>query len=216
MGRIYVFFVIDVVPEPGRPETGKALKLFAKEEVRGAVTALGGVGSQGFLMVAMGQKVMVRGLKEDGTLLPTAFVDVQCYVSVVRELGAVREGSAEGVGLCLLGDAVKGVWLTGYMVCFIFFLFGFSYKMKMSSFSRRSMADSVHNQQEEPYQLQLFSKSPYPIETICAEFLPDGSHLYIVVADASCNLHILQFDPDSTSTILPSLFTLFPSSPMPS
>lgn len=51
---------------------------------------------------------MVRGLKEDGSLLPVAFLDMQCYVSVVREL--------EGTGLCLMGDAVKGVWFCGYTV----------------------------------------------------------------------------------------------------
>lgn len=117
MGRIYIFAVIDVVPEPDRPETGKALKLVAKEEVRGAVTALGRVGTQGFLLVAMGQKIMVRGLKEDGTVLPVAFMDVQCYVSVARELGPLGPDTTEGTGLCLIGDAVKGVWLAGYMVC---------------------------------------------------------------------------------------------------
>ena len=116
MGRVYVFAIIDVVPEPEHPETGKALKLFAKEEVKGAVTSLSGVGTQGFLLVAMGQKVMVRGLKEDGTLLPVAFMDVQCYVSVARELGPLGPETIEGTGLCLIGDAVKGVWLTGYMV----------------------------------------------------------------------------------------------------
>ena len=51
---------------------------------------------------------MVRGLKEDGSLLPVAFLDMQCYVSVVKEL--------EGTGLCLMGDAVKGVWFCGYSV----------------------------------------------------------------------------------------------------
>lgn len=117
MGRIYIFSVIDVVPEPELPETGKALKLVAKEEVRGAVTALGPVGTQGFLLVAMGQKVMARGLKEDGTVLPVAFMDVQCYVSVARELGPLSADATDGTGLCLIGDALKGVWLAGYMVC---------------------------------------------------------------------------------------------------
>lgn len=51
---------------------------------------------------------MVRGLKEDGTLLPVAFMDMQCYVSVAKEL--------PGTGMCLMADAVKGVWFTGYMV----------------------------------------------------------------------------------------------------
>ena len=109
-GHIYIFGVIDVVPEPEHPESGRALKLIAREEVKGAVTALSGIGTQGFLLVAQGQKSMVRGLKEDGTLLPVAFMDMQCYVSVAKELPET--------GLCLMADAVKGVWFTGYMVGF--------------------------------------------------------------------------------------------------
>lgn len=72
------------------------------------MTALSEVGTQGFLLEAQGQKCMVRGLKEDGSLLPVAFMDMQCYVSVAREL--------KGTGLCVMGDAVKGVWFTGYSV----------------------------------------------------------------------------------------------------
>ena len=108
LGNIFIFAVIPVVPEPDHPETGLALKLIAKDEVKGAVTSLSGIGTQGFLIVAQGQKCMVRGLKEDGSLLPVAFLDMQCYVSVVREL--------EEPGLCLMGDAVKGVWFCGYTV----------------------------------------------------------------------------------------------------
>ncbi|KAL9129800.1 MAG: hypothetical protein Q9217_001837 [Psora testacea] len=114
LGRIYVFAIIDVVPEPDRPETGRAFKLICKEEVKGAVTALSGIGTQGFLLVAQGQKCMVRGLKEDGSLLPVAFMDMQCYVSAAKEL--------PGTGLCLMGDAIKGVWFTGYTVSLLFFL----------------------------------------------------------------------------------------------
>ncbi|KAL8813991.1 MAG: hypothetical protein Q9223_006755, partial [Gallowayella weberi] len=84
-GRILVFNVIDVVPEPDHPETGRKLKLVAQAEVKGAVTALSAIGTQGFMLAAQGQKVMVRGLKEDGTLLPVAFMDTQCYNSVVKE-----------------------------------------------------------------------------------------------------------------------------------
>ena len=108
LGNIFIFAVIPVVPEPEHPETGHALKLIAKEEVKGAVTSICSIGTQGFLLVAQGQKCLVRGLKEDGSLLPVAFLDMQCYVSVVREL--------DGTGLCLMGDAVKGVWFCGYTV----------------------------------------------------------------------------------------------------
>ncbi|KAF6229894.1 hypothetical protein HO133_004231 [Letharia lupina] len=192
LGNIYIFAVIPVVPEPDHPETGRALKLIAKEEVKGAVTSVSGIGTQGFLLVAQGQKCMVRGLKEDGSLLPVAFLDMQCYVSVVRDL--------EGTGLCLMGDAVKGVWFCGYT--------------------------------EDPYQLRLFGKSPHAIEVITASFLPSDKQLYIAVADADCNIHILQFDPEHPKSLsghlllhhttfhtshYPSTMTLLPSpSPSPS
>ena len=116
-GRVYIWDIIDVVPEPDRPETGRKFKLLAKEDVKGAVTALSEVGQQGFLIVAQGQKCMVRGLKEDGTLLPVAFMDMQCYVTAVKEM--------PGTGLCLMADAFKGLWVTGYYVCFTFLFFWF-------------------------------------------------------------------------------------------
>ncbi|RYO95940.1 hypothetical protein DL764_007565 [Monosporascus ibericus] len=106
-GRVYVYDVVTVIPEPGRPETDKRFKLVAREDIpRGAVTALSEIGTQGLMLVAQGQKCMVRGLKEDGTLLPVAFMDMNCYVTSVREL--------KGTGLCVMSDAVKGVWFTGY------------------------------------------------------------------------------------------------------
>lgn len=107
-GCVYVFDVIEVVPDPERPETNLKLKLIGKESLKGAVTALSGIGGQGFLIVAQGQKCMVRGLKDDGSLLPVAFIDVQCYVSVLKEL--------RGTGMCIIGDALKGLWFTGYSV----------------------------------------------------------------------------------------------------
>ena len=107
-GRIRIFEVITVVPEPDRPETNKRLKLIVKDEVKGAVSAISELGTQGFLIMAQGQKCMVRGLKEDGTLLPVAFMDMQCYVTILKTL--------PGTGMLLMGDAFKGVWFTGYTV----------------------------------------------------------------------------------------------------
>lgn len=166
-GRLYVYDIVTVVPEPGRPETNKGLKLVAKEEMpRGAITGVSEVGTQGFMLVAQGQKCMVRGLKEDGTLLPVAFMDMNCYVTSVKELG--------GTGLCVMTDAVKGVWFTGYT--------------------------------EEPYKMILFGKSAKNMETVTAEFLPDGKDLYIVVADSDCNLHVLQYDPERMSSYIRLFF----------
>lgn len=109
-GCIYILEVVTVVPEPSRPETNRKLRLVVKEEVKGAVTALSEIGS-GFMLVTQGQKCMVRGLKEDGTLLPVAFMDLQCYVTVAK--------SFPGTGMVLMGDAEKGVWFTGYTVSFL-------------------------------------------------------------------------------------------------
>ncbi|KFY53406.1 hypothetical protein V496_07618 [Pseudogymnoascus sp. VKM F-4515 (FW-2607)] len=106
-GRVYVYEVITVVPFPDRPETNKKLKLIAKEEIpRGAITGISEIGTQGFMIVAQGQKSMVRGLKEDGTLLPVAFVDMNTYVTTIKSL--------PGTGMCLFADAIKGVWFAGY------------------------------------------------------------------------------------------------------
>lgn len=106
-GRILVFDVVHVIPQPDRPETDRKLKLIAKEEIpRGAVTSLCEVGTQGLMLVAQGQKCMVRGLKEDGTLLPVAFLDMSTYVVAVHEL--------RNTGYCLMADANMGVWFVGY------------------------------------------------------------------------------------------------------
>ncbi|KAL6249071.1 mRNA cleavage and polyadenylation factor subunit [Rhinocladiella similis] len=105
-GNIYIFDVVDVVPEPGLAESDLKLKLIMKEDVRGAVSAICDIGSQGFLLAAQGQKCMVRGLKEDMSILPVAFLDMRYYVHVAKEL--------RGTGLCILGDAFSGLWLTGY------------------------------------------------------------------------------------------------------
>lgn len=106
-GRIHVYDMASVIPEPGRPETNKKFKLVAKEDIpRGGVTAISGVGTQGFVLVAHGQKCTVRGLKEDGSLLPVAFMDMSNYVTSVKEV--------PGTGLCAMSDAFKGVWFTGY------------------------------------------------------------------------------------------------------
>jgi len=48
--------VIDVVPEPGLPLTKNKFKVEYDKEQKGAISAIGGV--QGFLVTAIGQKVM--------------------------------------------------------------------------------------------------------------------------------------------------------------
>ena len=182
-GCAYVYDVIDVVPEPGHPETGKKLKLLAKIKDKGAVTAVTQIGSEGFLLVAQGQKCFVRGLKEEGSLLPVAFIDTQCYVGVAKEL--------RGTNLCMLGDAFKGLWFVGYTVC---------------RASRRTGWDA-YTQQEEPYGMKLFGKGANHLEVIAAEFLPIDDELYILVLDAEGDLYTYRYDPERKR------FSLLPPGP---
>lgn len=114
-GCLYIFEVVNTVPDPNILEASHKLKLLTREEVKGAVTSLSAVGGQGFLLVSQGQKCMVRGLKEDGSLLPVAFMDMQFYTSVLKEL--------KGTGLCLMGDALKGFWFVGYSVSHVFHVY---------------------------------------------------------------------------------------------
>jgi cleavage and polyadenylation specificity factor subunit 1 len=105
-GGLYIFDVADVVPTPHIPESHLKLKLIAKEEVKGAITAISSMGTQGFILAIQGQKAMVRGLKEDKSILPVAFMDLRFYIHVARTLLTT--------GLTILGDAVSGLWLVGY------------------------------------------------------------------------------------------------------
>lgn len=105
-GNIYVFSIASVNPQPGIPETDKKLKLITKEDVRGSVSAITAIGSQGYFLAAQGQKCMVRGLKEDKSVLPVAFLDMRYHTHVARNL--------QGTGLTILGDAFSGLWLMGY------------------------------------------------------------------------------------------------------
>ncbi|EWC45157.1 hypothetical protein DRE_06045 [Drechslerella stenobrocha 248] len=101
-GAVYVFDVIDVVPEIGKPETGKKFKLIAREEVKGVVSTLGGL--DGYLLITHGQKCMIRGLKEDGSLLPVAFMDMNMHTTVAKTLDK----------MAMFGDVLKGVSFVGF------------------------------------------------------------------------------------------------------
>lgn len=104
-GAVTVFDVLDVVPEPDVPESGYKLHVAAREEARGAITALAPFRG-GFIGTAQGQKIMIRGLKEDGSCLPVAFLDAQCHTHTIKTLGSK--------GMWLIGDAWKGLWFGGW------------------------------------------------------------------------------------------------------
>ena len=51
--------------------------------------------------------------------------------------------------------------------------------------------------------MTVFGKSTgQRLEVIAADFLPAGQQLYIVVADADANLHVLAYDPERESSLI--------------
>lgn len=54
--------------------------------------------------------------------------------------------------------------------------------------------------QEEPYKLTLFGKDNGKLPLMAADFLPDGRRLYIIAADDDCNLRVMEYDPEGTTS----------------
>ncbi|KAL6451970.1 CFT1 Protein CFT1 [Candida maltosa Xu316] len=100
-GGFKIYEIIDIIPEPGKPETNHKFKETCHEDIKGAVTSICEL--SGRFLVSQGQKVIVRDLQDDG-VVPVAFLDTPVYVSESKSFG----------NLLILGDPLKGLWLIGF------------------------------------------------------------------------------------------------------
>jgi cleavage and polyadenylation specificity factor subunit 1 len=103
-GRILVFDIIDVVPEPGRPETNFKMKLLFEKEGKGAITAISSC--NGFLATATGNQLFISEFTNDDTLTKIAFFNLETYCI---SLNSVKN-------YLLMGDVYKGAWFLAYQV----------------------------------------------------------------------------------------------------
>lgn len=100
-GSYRLLEIIDIIPEPGRPETNHKFKEITQEDTKGAVTAICDV--SGRFLIAQGQKIIVRDIK-DSTAMSVAFMDLSVFVSEAKSFG----------NLVIFGDTLKSITLAGF------------------------------------------------------------------------------------------------------
>lgn len=84
-GHMYVFDVIEAVPGQGAaPGDALQLRCICREEMRAPVTALSDL--NGFLVAAVGQKLLVRSLEFTEWLVTVSFLDVAFYTTSIQRV----------------------------------------------------------------------------------------------------------------------------------
>ncbi|KAG0140711.1 hypothetical protein CROQUDRAFT_664844 [Cronartium quercuum f. sp. fusiforme G11] len=101
-GGVYVFEVIEIIPESRHPERNRALRLRYHETTKACVTAVDGL--NGYFVHTMGQKLYAKCFEQDERLLAVGFLDIRPYTTCLRILK----------NFIVLGDAVKGITLVAF------------------------------------------------------------------------------------------------------
>ena len=101
-GAFYIYNPNEVVPEPGKPDTNFKFKEIFHENVRGNVNSVCEI--SGRFMINQSQKIMVRDIQEDDSVVPVAFLDVPVYVSDSKSFG----------NLLIVGDSMQGFQFVGF------------------------------------------------------------------------------------------------------
>ncbi|CAO1623055.1 unnamed protein product [Parajaminaea phylloscopi] len=85
-GSMYVFEVVEVVPNRDDPQSNCRLKLLVKDDGKGPVTALSDI--SGYFVASIGQRMFVRAFEKQEALINVAFLDVGFLTTNIRRLGS--------------------------------------------------------------------------------------------------------------------------------
>ncbi|KAJ1979968.1 mRNA cleavage and polyadenylation factor subunit, partial [Dimargaris verticillata] len=95
-GNLYLFDVVEVVPDPRNPQTNRKLKLACRKEMSGSINAI--CAMNGHLFSSAGTRVYAYRMMDDSTLNEVVFLDEYIYVTNAASLK----------NFVLVGDAYKG------------------------------------------------------------------------------------------------------------
>lgn len=102
-GAMYIFEVVETVPDQAEPEMNCRLKLLVRDDAgKGPVTALADI--SGYLAVAVGQKLFIRAFENHEALTHVAFLDTYYLTTSIRRLGSTL----------LLSDLQKSITFVGF------------------------------------------------------------------------------------------------------
>jgi cleavage and polyadenylation specificity factor subunit 1 len=101
-GKLMIFDITEVIPEPGKPLTQYRLKNLYNQEQKWPVTGLECV--NGLIMTCMGQKIFMWQFKDKKDLLAVAFIDSETYIHSCNSIK----------GFVFNGDISRSVQLLHY------------------------------------------------------------------------------------------------------
>ena len=103
---MFLYNIIEVVPEIDNPQTNHKFKHLRTQEEKGPISSICSV--DGYLLIAIGSKVMMYSFDNDESLTGVAFLDVNFYVA---RLESVKN-------LIMICDVAKSVQFALFQVCF--------------------------------------------------------------------------------------------------
>eukprot|EP01147_Barroeca_monosierra_P005681 gene5681-7248_t len=172
-GKVELFDVLDVVPEPGKPTTRNKLKRFLSSDENGALTAINSI--EGYVIGALGRrdgvKIFVWRVEENETLQPIAFLEGLVYTASLKV----------AQNYVLMSDYAGRVQLARLI--------------KDESLKRLKLSKGSTSQV-----LLLVGRDALPADVYAADFMVWGGDLHIVYFDKFSNVVILSFDGDDPKT----------------